>query len=423
MRGRLRSSGLVVLSLAVGFLWATPGRTATLFVSPTATGANTGCTAAGYTTVQGGVDAASPGDTVYLCGTSPYFEQVIIAKTLALTGDDGAVIEAPPSFLTSTSDLPPQFATDGLNVPQAIVIVWGTGVTATISNLSITGPLPGNNSCAEDEYGILAIAGGTVSLVGDQVENIHDQNPALYGCQFGVGVQIGRRYWPTTGFGSFPIENFGGGASITNTTISSYQKNGITVDGPGSTATISNDEVDGSDRDAQFSVIIAQNGIQISRGAGGQVRKTAVAGNTYTGTAPATAAGILIYGGCGDPLVTGVHVMDNALTDNDQGIALINADPTCTTYPAEMTNDKATNNVITNDRVSNQGPFAVGSDMYTGYQSGIEDIGKNDKLINNDITGVGYTPAQTITGGPYVVPIDTTTFATSGAKVHANGTK
>jgi hypothetical protein len=201
--------------------------------------------------------------------------------------------------------------------------------------------------------------------------------------------------------------------------VSSYQKNGLTVDGPGSNATITNDEVDGSDRDTLFSPVIAQNGIQISRGAGGQVR-TAVTGNTYTGLAEASAAGILIYGGCGDPVVTGVQVMKNGLANNDQGIEFFDGDPPCSTYPAQMTNDKAVNNVLSNDAVTNRGPFPLGTVTYNGYQSGIQDVGDNDKILNNDISGAGYTPPQTTPPGPYVVPIDTTTFPTSKMKVHAN---
>jgi len=414
-----------VLLLTMAFLVSgtTAARAATLYVGPASSGigANTGCTSVGYTSVQAAVNAAAPGDTVYLCGTTPFAEQVIINKTLTLTGDDGATIQAPTTFSTPLSSLPPQFGADGLNIPQAIVIVWGAGVTATISNLVITGPLPGNASCSDDEFGVLDIAGGTVSLVGDTVENIHDTDSALYGCQFGVGVQIGRRYWPN--LSSYRVENFVGYASITNTTISGYQKNGISVDGPGSNATISNDTIEGSNRDNFFSPIIAQNGIQISRGAGGQVRKSTISGNTYTGEAPATATGVLIYGGCGDPLVTGVQVMDNTLTNNDQGIALIDMDATCATYPSTMTNDKAVNNTITNDQVSNSGPFTLGTVTYDGYQSAIEDIGNNDKVINNDISGAGYVPSQTVAGGPYVGAIDTTTFPTSGAKVHANASK
>jgi hypothetical protein len=48
---------------------------------------------------------------------------------------------------------------------------------------------------------------------------------------------------------------------------------------------------------------IAQNGIQVSRGASAQVLANTVSGNQYTGGGAASSAGVLLYGGCGDPLV------------------------------------------------------------------------------------------------------------------------
>src|SRR5579884_3292183 len=61
------------------------GHNATLYVGPSA-GANTSCASPGYTSVQAAVNAASAGNTVYLCGTTPYAEQLIINKSLTLTG-------------------------------------------------------------------------------------------------------------------------------------------------------------------------------------------------------------------------------------------------------------------------------------------------------------------------------------------------
>ena len=44
----------------------------------TSVGSDTGCSDPGFRTVQNAVDAAGPGDTVYLCGSaSPFKEQVI----------------------------------------------------------------------------------------------------------------------------------------------------------------------------------------------------------------------------------------------------------------------------------------------------------------------------------------------------------
>ena len=143
--------------------------------------------------------------------------------------------------------MPPQFTTDNLFLPQAIVVVWGAGSNANIVNLNIAGPLPGNGGCADDEYGVLVIASGTATLKGDHVTDIRDSNPGLFGCQFGVAIQVGREYWPTADFSHDLVENFVGHATITKTTVTGYQKNGITVDGPGSKSNITKSTVKGMD--------------------------------------------------------------------------------------------------------------------------------------------------------------------------------
>jgi len=417
--------GITLLLLVVGVLaLKIPNKVhaagSTLFVGQF-TGSNTGCASPGFTSVQAAVDAANAGDTVYLCGTTPFSEQVIITRAITLTGDSGATIQAPHPFpVTPLTRLPSQFTTDNLFVPQAIVIVWGAGSNATITNLTIAGVLPGNGSCADEEFGVLVIADGTATLSGDQVRDIRDSNPALYGCQFGDGIRIGRRYWPTANFSAFLVENFVGHAAITNTMVSGYQKNGITIDGPGTTADVRGNTVNGAGRDTLLAPIIAQNGIQVSRGASAQVRGNTVTGNSYTGSSFASSGGILIFGGCGDPLVTGVQVMGNTLTNNDVGIYLNNFTDDCSAPATTMTNDKAVNNTISNDAVTNVGDGTSSGFPYKGYQAGIDDIGNNDKIINNTISGAGYTPAQTTQGGPFVMPIDTSSFQTISPKVHAN---
>jgi hypothetical protein len=137
--------GITLLLLVVGVLaLKIPNKVHaagnTLFVGHQFPGSNTGCASPGFTSVQAAVDAANADDTVYLCGTTPFSEQVIITRAITLTGDSGAPIQAPHPFpATPLTRLPSQFATDNLFVPQAIVIVWGAGSNATITNLTIAG--------------------------------------------------------------------------------------------------------------------------------------------------------------------------------------------------------------------------------------------------------------------------------------------
>lgn len=383
----------------------------TLYVGSTV-GLNSGCSSPGFTSVQTAVDVANPGATVYLCGTTPYAEQVIITKALTLTGDPGASIVAPnpfPAPATYIGRLPSQFTSDNLFVPQTVVTVWGTNANVKIKNLILAGVMPGNNSCAEQEFGLLVIAGGTVTLVGDQVNDIRDTNSALYGCQFGVAIQVGREYWPIADFSTFMQENFIGHATIHTTSVTGYQKNGITVDGPGTTATITGSTVTGGGRSNPISSDIAQNGIQISRGATARVTYNTVTGNSYLGAGGASDGGILVYGGSCDgaatPLTTGTKVQSNTVRDNDVGVFISNlsvdGNNQCS-LPITATSILASLNHITNSAVSN----VSGTNLFNfpgGYQAGISDEGNGDQLTRNQICGVGYTP---VSPPPYLSLID-----------------
>ena len=186
---------------------------------------------------------------------------------------------------------------------------------------------------------------------------------------------------------------------------------------PGAAATVSSNTVTGNGP-VNY---IAQNGIQIGFGASGQVMRNKVTGHSYTGTNNASSAGILIFGGCGSALTTGVQAVKNVVggvkpaDGNDVGVWLANYDPTCSTAPSTATNDKAINNTITNTELTN-----LSGNGATGYQAGISESGVNDKLINNDISGAGYSPANCSVSA---TPRETCSIDASlgtAAKVHAN---
>lgn len=394
-----------------------------LFVGHTI-GSNTGCNSPGYTSVQAAVDAAHTGNTVYLCGT--FSEQVIINKSITLTGERNAGLQAPNPFpATALSRLPAQFASANLFVPQAIVIVWGAHVNAAITGLTIAGVMPGNGGCAENEFGALVIAGAYTTFNKDHINDIRDSNSALYGCQFGNGIQIGREYWPKADFSANLVENFVGKATVINTSISGYQKDGIVVDGPGSYGDIGWNTVSGSNRDTQLSPIIAQNGIEMLRGASGHVYDNTVTGNTYTGPAYASGSGILVYGGCGDPLVRNLRVDHNLLVNNDVGIYLnsFSSATDCSAPSTTATNDQADHNTIRDNAETNVGDGTSSGFPHKGYQAGIDDIGNCDRITDNTISGAGYVPTQTANGGPFVTAIDTTSFPTIHPVVQGNHIK
>lgn len=126
-------------------------------------------------------------------------------------------------------------------------------------------------------------------------------------------------------------------------------------------------------------------------------------GNSYSGSSTFS-AGILIYGDTGE-FCLGIQVVQNTLAGNDVGIYAVNDDNGLA--PTIQTNIKLVNNDISNDALQNG---------YV-YQAGITSEGNNDKIINNNISGLGYDP-NTYPGSTFFVDADPS-FAIR-AKIHAN---
>jgi hypothetical protein len=140
-----------------------------------------------------------------------------------------------------------------------------------------------------------------------------------------------------------------------------------------------------------------------------------VSDNAYSGTNNASSGGILVFGGpCfGGAYTTGVSVTTNTLTNNDVGIYLYNADATCSATSPTKTQNKAVNNTITNSNETN----VSGNGYPNGYQAGISDFGNKDNIVNNKISGDGYTNDEP-TGTLYTA-IDTT----GSQATHVNNNK
>ncbi len=240
---------------------------------------------ADHLTIQAAVDAAVDTDVIEIADGT-YVEQVVVTKSITLNGTNGSanVIVQAPGVMA-----------DPFGYGANIITVKGSGVAAEIAGLTITGPGP--SACGSIRAGI---------FVGDSADaNIHDNNivdirddPAG-GCQNGQGIYVGRKFLSTTGT-----------ATITNNTISGYQKGGIVVDNAGSSASITGNVVTGLGSVA----FIAQNGIQISRGATGTVSGNTVTGNDYT-PAGDVSTGILLF----TPDAS-VVVGPNSVSNNEIGL-------------------------------------------------------------------------------------------------------
>ncbi len=342
-------------------------------------------------------------------------------KKLLIGGAAGALMLGAmiaPAFATKTQGdfgpitcTPTGFWRDGINMTAALINpgdITGT-VNAAGCNIGVyydngSGSVNKANIYGANYFGVLV--NGDVNNISVDVQNssIHDigETP-LNGTQHGVAIYY-------RGFGTGSVSG-----KIWGNTLTNYQKGGIVANGLGTTADIRNNIVTGQGH-VNY---IAQNGIQIGYGASAQVRGNTVTGNSYTGSSTVSGGIIVVGGPAYNPCLpsgicaytTGTIIDGNTVRNNDIGIWLTNIDENYNS-PLAQTNVKVVNNTISSDGVYNN--------YYGGYQAGIADQGNNDKMIHNNISGLGYTPVSG--DSPYLRFIDADASFTNNAKVHANVT-
>jgi parallel beta-helix repeat protein len=307
---------------------------------------------------------------------------------------------------------PTGFFRDGINMTAAQIGGNVTGMLdATGCNIGVyydSSTAAGNVTNAEifgaNYYGVV-VRGRSVNVTGTFIHDIG--NSPLDGTQHGIAV-----YYATVGTGSVSANATCTGGSTTGTisgnTVRRYQKGAITANCTGTSTTIKNNNVYGQGPVAY----IAQNGIQVGYGAKATLTGNNVSGNQYTGTDKVSSAGILLVGGpCYNlPLTTGLTITKNTLTSNDVGIWLFNCNTTT------KTNNTVKFNTISNNVVTNLHGYEPTTLAPTcGYQAGIADAGHKDLIVNNSISGFGYTPqaAGDCTGTPpaYLRFVDTDSSA------------
>ncbi len=236
--------------------------------------------------IQTAINAADPGDEIVV-GIGVYEEMLTITKSLNLHGEVG---ESPSTFVQAPATLP--VASDPLS---NIVLVSGAGVAVEISHLTIQGGGP--TGCGSIGRGIFVRDGAYANIHDNRIMDIRDT--PFSGCQNGNAIQVGRMAWGTTGT-----------ATITNNLIQGYQKTGIIVDNAGSNASINENSIVG----VGTTPIIAQNGVQISRGATATMSSNSISGNSYHlegSTWDWGSAGLLLYQSGAVAMTGGNGIYDN----------------------------------------------------------------------------------------------------------------
>jgi len=141
------------------------------------------CPNAQFTSIQAAVVASGPGDQIKVCPGN-YTEQVRIEgpqhNGLRLFSQVPlqAVIRMPLAEL----------------LPRSVVLVRGAR-DVDIRHFTISGPFA-FPACAEalDRHTGVRIVDGSATLFGNHITEIRNANPALFGCQDGIAVLVGRQF-------------------------------------------------------------------------------------------------------------------------------------------------------------------------------------------------------------------------------------
>ena len=343
------------------------------------------CTQPNYATIQGAIDAVKTltNPTINVCpGT--YTEQLTIKNALKLSvagtaGSAKVVLPASPKDTETKCD--EASAKAGYTNQDGISIC--TPGTVSITGLTVEAKWAGN-VCNENLYGILVAGGATLKATNTTIDGAGAF--PINGCQGGVGIEVGM-HWTN------PVEV--GHATLKGVTVENYQKNGITIEGKGSTATIGTTTVQGAGTTPE----IAQNGIQVSGEGQAKIKSSKISGNECDvkscggeGFSQEQATGLLFYGAA-----AGSSVTSSTLEGNDIGAYYISSAGTPPTSP-ELLLSKDTFSGNRYEGVAlDQGEASLKSDTINGpgevgieiYQYASQSLASESSASNAKIEGVG----------------------------------
>ena len=322
------------------------------------------CPQATFTTIQAAVNASGPNDTIKVCpGT--YAEQVQIVGH----NHDGLRIES-LTPLAATIQWPTVEA-----FPLALVD-FNNADHVTVRGFTISGPFtfPG---CSPDRHeGLLIDNAFDERILHNHITLIRNSLQALWGCQEGDAVAVGRRTLSATP----------GSATVWLNVIDNYQKNGVQAVTSGTFADIRHNTITASP-EAAHNASIASNGVVVFRVAAAIVEQNAISGHKFTPTPLST--GVIL-----DEAPAGSSLVDhNQIFANDFGVE------TDTQTAVEISHNDVFNNVsdgitLCGDVSQGCGPamqnIVRANDITNNGGSGILLIGANSNLLKaNHIAGNG----------------------------------
>ncbi len=351
----------------------------------------------GDNAIQTAINAASSGAVICI-GAGTWPEQLTIQTsgiTLLGAGNGSTIIEPAAPLAYDTYDY--DASGGATSVPAAaIVLVEGSSATPTtgvsnvvLENLQVNGAAGATtfSSCSDGYFGVDYQA-SSGNLTGVSVVDVAMPTD-LYGCQTGTGLGV----YVYDGVFNFPAAHAPDVVGIFDSTVSQYQKNGITCDDTGVRCAIFGTTVTG----IGGTTLTAQNGVQIAYGASVALGYSSVTGDHYTGDVPADidyfepvygATGILVY----DPGNT-VSINHNSLSGDDISIYV----------------QGATNATVDSNTISQGYSYGITFDLNTSANwLGLPVYGTNspwtsvagDNIIDNVNVGIlDYDDNLTVAGG------------------------
>jgi parallel beta-helix repeat protein len=254
---------------------------------------NGDCPQATYATIQAAVNDSGPNDTVKVCpGTYP--EQVRIIGPQ----HDGLKLE-------SLNPLAGIIQWPTVELPPLALVYLNDADGVTVRGFTIRGPFTFPACSPERHEGILVDNAFDERIHHNRITLIRNSVAALYGCQEGDAVAIGRR----VDVGS--VAPTAGSAKVDHNVIDEYQKNGVQVSNAGSAANVDHNVITGSDAGQS---IIASNGVVVIRGASATVDHNVVSNNHFT-PSPLSSGVIVQLAPSGS-----TQVNHNRILDNDYGV-------------------------------------------------------------------------------------------------------